>query len=655
MRQRLPIVLVVAAATLAPPTIAGTTLDLAALVAHAALALAALGLAEPHGGAWRTRFVVLAGALATSAFPLRASAWVDAFGTLAFGFGAVALLPSWRDVARDRALGRDAAITLGVAASLPALFAAVAAIAGTFPMLAREVAIAMPRRPLASVAFGATATLAVVLALDGLRARHSDARLVARACGAAIAAAIAARVAWIASVATLPSEAFWPEAPLLVNALKLDAGAALYGPPEELASYTYSPLLDLVHHAILGPLRAELSIYAHRTIVAAEQLAAIAVLVTALRGRAPAPALLAVALAALANLLAPALHPDHALLLCFAVAIALVVAERRWPRALWWIALVLVTPIATAFKLSGAGIGLGLAVAFAAERRWRAVAVLAASGALTLATVPLFDATLGRFRFYAMTVQASHPIVWSRAAELPSTPAGLAAIGALALHLWVRARASLEAQRAFAIVACVSLASLPAYLKYGGRDNNVALVLLGAVLVAVLRAHDARGDARAPHPTLVPSFALLTTLLFRPPAPPPDRVEREAAIADLDRVVATVRDADARGARALLLVHSTAWIAAGHTDVPRDRFHSAVELFYGSLPEADLLFSHVEDGRYDTIVATTAQLRPGDDLLGRLCARLRASIERGYDRVWPSDDRSLDAVDGVVVFRRRAR
>ncbi len=600
--------------------------------------------------------LVGAGTLAAATFVVRPTAWIAATAGLAFAVGVIAMLPEWRGTARDaRGLAQDAARLLGAALSLPILFACAAAAAGTLPTLVREIAIAMPRSPALSFAQAAVAVSVIVLVADGARAKRRAPLLVAQVCSGAIAAAILLRLEWITSIATLPSEAFWPEAPLLVNALKLDAGETLYGPPEDLSSYTYSPLLDLFHRALLKPFHAELSIFAHRTVVLVEQLVATAILCVALRPRLRVEGLFAVAFAALANLLAPAVHPDHALLVCFAIAVALLVAEARMPRRLWWTLLVLVTPIATAFKLSGAGIGLGLALAFALERRARPLAALAASAVLTFATVPLFDATLGRFRFYAIDVQASHPMVWSRIVELPTTPAGLIAIAAIALHVWLRfgprAPAGDDARRIAALTACVTLASLPGYVKYGGRDNNVSLLVLGAVITLLLRARDATD--RAPHPTLAPAIALFATLFFRPPSPPASVAERAAAFADFDRAVSAVSDADARGEHALVLVQTTPWIAAGHRDVPRDRFHSAVELFYGRRPEADLLFLHIADGRYATIVVGAQQLRGGADPLGEMSARLRASIEATYDRVHPAPDVAIDAFDGVVVFRKR--
>src|SRR4029079_1599130 len=122
-------------------------------------------------------------------------------------------------------------------------------------------------------------------------------------------------------------------------------------------------------------------------------------------------------LAALSKLLAPALHPDHPLLLCYALAIAVVYAGERMPSWLHDLLLVLVTPVAVGFKLSGGGIGLALALIYA-HRFWldrsqrRPLVLVGISGVLSVATVPLFDRTLGRFSFYAIGVQRSHPMEW---------------------------------------------------------------------------------------------------------------------------------------------------------------------------------------------------------------------------------------------------
>jgi hypothetical protein len=355
------------------------------------------------------------------------------------------------------------------------------------------------------------------------------------------------------------------------------------------------------------------------------------------------------------------MHPDHLELLCFAAAVALVVDGEKWPRVAYGAALVLVTPVAFACKLSGAGIGVGLLVIALLERRWRALLLLAGSGVLALATVPLFQATLGRFTFYAIGVQASHPIVWARLGWLVATPAGVLLVACVALHGWLAASEATATRlgadaRVAVLTAAVTLASLPAYLKYAGRDNNLALLIVGATVALFLRGARHADDARTAraHPALFGAVALVATLLFRPIAALPTRAEREAAVADADTVVHAVQDGDASSKKTLLLLHTYAWIRAGHRDVPHDRYHSAIELFYGRHPEGDLLFAHVEDGRYDTIVATASALRGGDDPRGDFASRLRDSIERRYELVFP-EGAKLDSAEGVVIFEKRGR
>jgi hypothetical protein len=150
-------------------------------------------------------------------------------------------------------------------------------------------------------------------------------------------------------------------------------------------------------------------------------------------------------------------------------------------------------PRVSASPLTGAGLGAGLA--FAVERRWRAVAASLVSLVLAWATVPLFQATLGRYRFYVIEVQRSHPIEWERLAQRPLTAQGRVVLAAAALIVGIRrldaagdgfaARAvralsppmlsRLAVQRLLLFTGIVVLASLPAWLKYAGRDNNLTL------------------------------------------------------------------------------------------------------------------------------------------------------------------------------------
>jgi hypothetical protein len=611
----------------------GAPLRLDGAGALALLSLVSTGAAlaaEGDARRLRARLLLLGGALASGVFALDLRPWL---GVLWASFVALVVTGAVRR--------REAALLAAGALALPLLFLLAAAASGNAGSFARDLARAVPARAPLAAALLALETSAVVVAAGLARPRWLPAALIATA-----AVALAVRVAHVALLATMPCEVYWPEAPLLVNALKLDAHQPLYGPPELLDSYTYSPGIDLLHHALLRPLGAELALPAHRVVALLEEAAGIAVLTASVRTHAPGVAVaIVLALAALANPLAPAAHADHALLLLFAVAASLLVAEERWRRGAWWAALVLVTPLAFAFKLSGAGLGAGLFAAFLLERRFRPALAVAASGAVALATIPLFDATLGRFSFYAIRVQASHPMEWGRAIALPLTAAGVLAVAAAAALLLARRErtAAPPAARRLAVLTLAAFAaSLPAFAKYAGRENNLALLVVGATAVLVVAL---RGRAAAV------LAALTLVVLVQPRLPDAPLAERADAVADEARVVDTLTSDRAAGRTTLLLVHAEAWIDAGHRDVPHDRAHSAIELFYGGHPEADLLFQRIAGGRYDTVVATTTELAPQPGPLGRFDDRLRESLH-DYAIVWP-DRGSLDT-EGVVILRRTA-
>ena len=364
----------------------GVTVDLLAL---AAVLLAAAGLIVVRH---RVRWQLAAGLVTATLLVVDLRAWMQTLATVLLGHAAVAAWPGWRGRLRT---GRDALREAGGAAVpslvLPIALAGVAMATGQLAIFAQSLAVAVPPGAPGWLAWTAAHVLLVVAVADGARPRATEALLVARLVVGASVALLVARLAWIGSMAALPSEVAWSEGPFLVNALKLAAHQPLYGPPSQLDSYTYSPLVDLLHRALLAPVGLALSLRASRVLVLAEQLGAGLVLawsVDALRIRERRWAIAPLLLASVASLVAPAVHPDHGVMLCTATGFALVVAEERWRRRLFWIALVAVTPIAVSFKLTGAGLGVGLAAVFLVERRWKEVGALAVSGALCVATIP---------------------------------------------------------------------------------------------------------------------------------------------------------------------------------------------------------------------------------------------------------------------------
>jgi hypothetical protein len=389
---------------------------------------------------------ILGGSLLAGLFLVDPPTWFAGSVALFAAIVFVNLLPEWRGLLTSRRRAAvDAAGLLGLTLLLPALIVITAGLTGSLDAAVTGLLLAvppLPERVLPAIVFW---VLLVVLLADGARASRLPARALRWALSATIVCLAIFRATRVASVATLPMETGWSENPFLTNALKLDAHVLLYGDPELLNSYTYSPLLDLLHRVLLVPFGLQLSLLANRGLVLTEQVIAIAIMVWSLaphvvmkRSDFCARLGLSIGLGALvlSSVVAAAVHPDHPALMCLAVAWALLLREQAWPRWAWWTALIMVTPLAVSFKLSGAGIGVGLAAAFAIEQRWRVVRVLAISGALSAATIPLFNAALGRYSFYALTVQSSHPIEWHRLADLVTGPFGKAA-AALAIVLVV--------------------------------------------------------------------------------------------------------------------------------------------------------------------------------------------------------------------------
>jgi hypothetical protein len=618
-------------------------------------------------GAARTRAALHAasGTATAALFLVDLGAWIRVMAALVAAHAIIAALPEWRGIGRSGRQGAwDAASGPGVALLVPLTIGFLALTGGQAAILADTFAVAMPRELLARLALDLALVLVTLLACDGPRARSGPARVLGVALSVMAVAMAALRLAWLVSMATLPTEISWSEAPALVAALKLDAHLPLYGPPEQLDSYTYSPLVDLLHHALLAPLGMQLSIHAHRALAALEQMAALALLLWAMGPRlaragwrwAVLSAVLGVA--TFSSLLAPAVHPDHLVLVAFAVAVALLVAETRWSRGLWWAALLLVTPLATAAKVPGAGIGVALGLVFALERRWRPALVALGSLALAVATVPLFDATLGRFSFYAIHVQSTHPVVWLKLMELPSKPAGVVALGvALALVAMARAhpRAPMDRDvlRVATLTAVCAAAGLPGWLKYAGRDNNLVLLALGALCAGMLGSVRRAEQGGPNYNPLLPSAAsLLAVIALVAPSLPFAGAARSTAFAEAALVTRTVQDDTLAGRKTLAPLHMAAWISAGRRDVPGERFQSAVELWYGGFPQAQLLFDRIEDGRYDTVVVTGAYLQADQGPLGRFDARLREAIERRYELAEPTRAFSVDSHPGALVFRR---
>ena len=339
------------------------------------------------------------------------------------------------------------AALLGLAGLVPAALLLVLVIGGSHESvhaLLRSLTIALPETNDAIV-------LAVMLAAASFLARLATQPgdtpprdPTGKWLGAAFAAVTLATMAARASD-TLRAALFirgcriWSEAPALLDVLKWQTGSPIFGPRNDVNSFVYSPVSELVSWAILAPFGKSLSLPAHRVVVLAWQtitivLFAAAVAVTiAIRmprdrratwtSRAPVVLFAAVIAAVLwSSPVSPYLHPDHAMNACVAAAALLLVAEPRIPRRAFVAALFLLPVVAVSFKLTAAGLGVGLVLALGCERRFRDVGVLVLSGLAALGTIPLFNAAFGPYSGYTLDLLAHHvlhPERWWKAMVSP--------------------------------------------------------------------------------------------------------------------------------------------------------------------------------------------------------------------------------------------
>ncbi|MFO0669086.1 MAG: hypothetical protein U0235_05560 [Polyangiaceae bacterium] len=113
---------------------------------------------------------------------------------------------------------------------------------------------------------------------------------------------------------------------------------------------------------------------------------------------------------------------------------------------------------------------------------------------------------------------------------------------------------------------------------------------------------------REGHAAAALGVAVWGALLLRPPRAPVPGEVRAAVAAETRAIADVVRHDAARGERTLLLTSVAAWIRAGRTDVPRDRWHSAIELALGHFPEGDGLRERIATGTYATVIGSGSEL-----------------------------------------------
>lgn len=504
---------------------------------------------------------------------------------------------------------------------------------------------------------------ALVIALLLSREDRSATRPLGLALLALTLGLVFVRVIDVVGTLSAPVEVSWAEAPFLVDMLKLDAHQPIYGPLADINSYSYSPLLQLLQHTVLTPLHAQLSLVAHRGLTLLDLFAASVVFAWAvaphvaeglariLPSRSGVWGFAIALLVGFSSFLAGSIHPDHPTLVCVAVAFALVVRERAWPRWLWWPTLLFVTPVGVAFKLTAAGIGLGLGAVMIVERRLRECLVLFVSALMSVGTIPLFNATCGPFSTYAIAMQRSHPIEWARLFWPPTIHFAAATALALAITALLARGADAETRvvlrRIGLFFGGVVVLMLPAYLKFAGRENNLLAVLaLGVLLVIVAAAR--QEPVERTHPLLGPAVVLYMIMLVWTP-PGTSTVVPVPMATQVHAVDAAMSDDDKWGAQTLV-PSAALWIAHGRHDVPLDRTNSAYELFFGHHPEAELFFDHIEDGRYRSVVAWSGDLEHSG--APAFAERYVHALASRYDRIYPPKDVPIAAVAYVIYARK---
>jgi hypothetical protein len=611
-------------------------------------------------------FQLLAGAALAILAACDPPLWVAVAASL--GIVALAVLP----LARMRTYR----ISLGVGLLAPAALYGALFAAGADERVALRLAFRVNSSPPALASCALSLLLAISLSVLLLRQLEPAAEHRLRAwCLTLVALTLCvllATLACIATVATLPSDLrIWSEAPALTNLLKLRAGQLFYGPLEQVNSYSYSPGLELTQYALLRPLQLELSLRAHRALGLLWQLLSAAVLARALwpwlsarlrpaLGGFAFPALfVALANVTFSSLLAPHVHPDHLLMVCFSAALALCLRPAAFERR-DWLALAFLPLLATFFKLTGAGIGVGLVLAVLYERRFTALAPLSVGGLLALSTILLFDATLGQFSVYAIRLQASHPVFWGRLAEVPGSAPGLIFIVS---SLAVVAAAWLEAKRANvrAATRCLlltfgfGLPSLVAYCKLGGRDNSLLPFAIGGSVALFTLLGDASSSPATPDAPL-PRWRRVAPLLLvmlwiasssAGNVEPAVGASRRQLLAAHAREVAWLRGMFAQGLHPLSQ-GMAAWLEVGRRDVPLDRLSSASELELGHWPNG--FETRLLNGTYDGLYLSASSLTDNSLLL-----RLRAPLAARYRIAEPADLRGNWPTNngGYVILERR--
>ncbi|HVU06075.1 MAG TPA: hypothetical protein VHE30_30200 [Polyangiaceae bacterium] len=639
----------------------GTTPVAFALVGAAWTAALVLVAARPEGVVAFAAGGAL-GASSAAAFFVEPVAWTT--GT-AVALAAALAVPSSR---------RALLSSVGACALPPGLALVTAFSAPEAGNLARE-GLSRALRDLPSVLLHvAVLAPAFFLFAEWFRARRPDdeSRPRARLAGAFAAVALlgiaAARVHRTWLLVRSPSDVHeWSEPALLADVLALVHHVPLYRPFELVASYTYSPGVPLLHLAVLAPLGLATTATAHHALTFVLDVATAGLAGAALARNERGGPLWRAALAAMGSLAtfsvlaaspaAGGMHPDHVLHLGVVATAAFLLRDPspivRTKAATAFV--VLVPPLLVAFKLTAVGVwvGLGLALLLGERRReWALPLVL--SAALSLATIPLFDALFGSFSAYALGLMTKHAVFPSR---LPSALlSGVGLVSGLAVFASLRGRPnpSPAVRRVGLFALGVLVTTLPAYLKEGGAWNNLIASALPASL-ALLALAARYGDAERRGAVVVSTATLVAAAIH--PTTGFGKEDLEAARSDHEIAVRALR-ADVRAGRTPLSLGSTAaFLDAGLPGVPEDLGTSAVELFMAREPAFERHLERVASGRYATIVAEGRFFVAMSSVKVPFAGRYRQAVEGRYCVVNPRSSDGAPAPltlgERLLVLRRR--
>lgn len=513
-------------------------------------------------------------------------------------------------------------------------------------------------------AIAAVVFLAAAPPADGSTADPRPA-LVSALAVASVATLLCERVVVLVRTLLLPTDALqWSEAPLLMNVVKLRAGEPLYSAPEEVRSFTYAPLFELLQAALLWPLDAELDIVAHRWLAGGWQLLAASLVGWSLSRLAAGATRLLAGLAGFAvtfGILAASptswfLHPDHAVHAVLAGAVLLSLGPLP-PSRTGLFALVLAAPLATAFKMTGAGVGLGLGLSVLSALGRRAAPWLGLSALLSVLVVPAYELVFPGFREYGIDLLSRHVVHWERLGPLFATAEGrvivLGAVVALSAPAGGRAPSRRLALLGLGALSIMGLA----FLKEGGRENNLAgpaFVLAAAAIVALNSA------ASAPEVMAGPRLSATALVLLAPFMPRHDAGAAAEGVRireDHRVVVGFVRGELAAGRAPLVHSGTTAWLEAGGEGAPRDALHPAIELYLAGHPAFEGHLERLARGHHGSIVTPGKTFTSGGSVGRPFGERLREAVSPRYCVVYPVDTAgvpvSLLHGTGTLILRRR--